>query len=66
VFEEFSRGVFSDETRGYYVDVIGDLDADAVVLGCTEIGLLLRPGDVDVPLVDTAHAHARAVVDYAA
>jgi aspartate racemase len=66
VFEEFSRGVFSDETRRYYVDVIGDLDADAVVLGCTEIGLLLRPGDVDVPLVDTAHAHARAVVDYAA
>jgi amino-acid racemase len=66
VFEEFSRGVFSDETRAYYVDLISRFDADAVVLGCTEIGLLLRPGDVDVPLVDTAHAHARALVDYAA
>lgn len=65
VFEEFSRGIFSDETRAYYVDVIEKLDAEAVVLGCTEIGLLLGAGDVEVPLVDTALAHARAVVDYA-
>jgi aspartate racemase len=65
VFGEFSRGIFSDETRSYYVDLIGRLDAEAVVLGCTEIGLLLKPGDVDLPLVDTAQAHARAVVDYA-
>jgi aspartate racemase len=65
VFEEFSRGVFSDETRAYYVDVIQRLDAQAVVLGCTEIGLLLGADDVDVPLVDTAEAHVRAVVDYA-
>src|SRR3954454_12127901 len=66
VFEEFSRGIFSDETRAYYVDVIERLDAQAVVLGCTEIGLLLGADDVAVPLVDTAHAHVRAVVDYAA
>ena len=65
VFEEFSRGIFSDETRAYYVDVIERLDAEAVVLGCTEIGLLLGADDVEVPLVDTALAHARAVVDYA-
>ena len=65
VFDEFSRGIFSDETREYYVDVIRRLDADAIVMGCTEIGLLLRPGDVDVPLVDTARAHAAAAVDYA-
>ena len=65
VFEEFSAGVFSDETRAYYVDLVSRLDCEAVVLGCTEIGLLLKPDDVDVPLVDTAHAHARAAVDYA-
>ncbi len=65
VFEEFSHGIFSQETRAYYVDVIEGLDAQAVVLGCTEIGLLLGPDDVDVPLIDTAHAHVRAVVDYA-
>src|SRR5438270_9602447 len=65
VFDEFSRGLFSDEPRGYYVDVTGRLDADAIVMGCTEIGLLLRPGDVAVPLVDPARAHATAAVDYA-
>jgi aspartate racemase len=65
VFDEFSRGIFSDETRAYYVDVIRKLDADAVVLGCTEIGLLLRADDVDVPMIDTAHAHAAAAVAYA-
>jgi len=65
VFEEFSRGVFSDATRAYYVDLISRFDVDAVVLGCTEIGLLLRPDDVAVPLVDTAVAHARAAVSYA-
>jgi aspartate racemase len=66
VFEEFRRGVFSDETRALYVDVIRRLDAEAVVLGCTEIGLLLSADDVDVPLVDTARVHAAAAVDYAA
>jgi aspartate racemase len=45
--------------------VIQRLDAQAVVLGCTEIGLLLGAEDVDLPLVDTADAHVRAVVDYA-
>jgi len=65
VFEEFSHGVFSDATRSYYVDLISQFDVDAVVLACTEIGMLLRPGDVAVPLVDTLAAHSRAVVDYA-
>ena len=65
IFDELSRGVLSDDTRAYYVDLIGRLGGDAVVLGCTELGLLLRPEDVDVPLVDTARAHAAAAVDYA-
>jgi aspartate racemase len=67
VFEEFSRGVFSTATRAYYIDVIEKLAAEgasAVVLGCTEIGLLLKPGDVELPTYDTAHLHAAAAVDY--
>jgi aspartate racemase len=65
VFEEFSRGVFSEQTRDYYASLISRFDVDAVVLACTEIGMLLRPGDVAVPMVDTMAAHAAAVVDYA-
>jgi aspartate racemase len=65
IFEEFTRGVFSDETRRFYVDTIGGLDVDSVAFACTEIGLLLEPGDVDVPVYDTARTHAEALVDYA-
>jgi aspartate racemase len=65
IFEEFSRGVFTDETRRFYVDTIGALDVDSVAFACTEIGLLVAPGDVEVPVYDTARTHAQALVDYA-
>jgi aspartate racemase len=65
IFDEFTHGVFSDETRRFYLETIGELDADAVVFACTEIGLLLPPDDVDVPVYDTARTHAEALVDYA-
>ena len=65
IFDEFGHGVFSAETRRFYVDVVGGLDAEAVVFGCTELGLLLRPDDVAGAVYDTARVHAQAVVDYA-
>ena len=65
VFDELSHGIVRDETRAYYVELVERLDVDAVVLGCTEMTLLLSQDDVAVPLVDTAQAHARAAVDYA-
>jgi aspartate racemase len=39
--------------------------AQAIILGCTEFGLLLKPEDSPLPLIDTALAHARAAVDMA-
>jgi aspartate racemase len=65
VFDELSHGIVRDETRAYYVDLIERLGVDAVVLACTEMTLLSLQDAVDVPLVDTARAHARAAVDYA-
>jgi aspartate racemase len=65
VFDELSYGLVPDETRAYYVELIGRLGVDAVVLACTEMTLLGLEDDVDVPLVDTARAHARAAVGYA-
>jgi aspartate racemase len=41
------------------------MGAEAVVLGCTEIGLLLRPEDVSVPLLDTTALHANAAASLA-
>jgi aspartate racemase len=65
VFDELSHGIVREETRAYYVDLIERLGVDAVVLACTEMTLLSLQDAVDVPIVDTAHAHARAAVDYA-
>jgi aspartate racemase len=68
VFEELTLGKITDAARATYVDVVRDLagrGAQAVVLGCTEIGLLLRPDDVAVPLLDSATLHALAAVDHA-
>jgi aspartate racemase len=61
IYEELCRGVFLDASRAEYKSVVADLAArgcEAVVLGCTEIGMLLRPGDSPVPLFDTAEIHA--------
>ena len=65
VFDELSHGIVRDETRAYYAGLIERLGVDAVVLACTEMTLLSLQDAVDVPLVDTARAHARAAVDYA-
>jgi aspartate racemase len=62
VFDELTQGVVTDASRSAYVDVIGRLveqGADAVVLACTEIGLLVSPEDSPLPLIDSAEVHAR-------
>lgn len=68
VFEEITQGRFLRESRAAYVEVIQDLGqrgAQAVVLACTEIGLLVPPGSSPLPLIDSAIAHADALVDLA-
>ena len=63
IYAELCRGIFSDSTREHFRRVVAelvDMGAQAVILGCTEIGMLLRPGDVSVPLFDTAALHAEA------
>jgi aspartate racemase len=63
IFDELTQGVVRDASRAEYVRVIDALaaaGAQAVVLACTEIGLLVRPGDSPIPVIDSAEAHARA------
>src|SRR5438552_1105368 len=66
IFDELVHGVVRDESRAAYLDVVARLSAggvDAVVLGCTEIGLLLRDGDAAVPLLDTTRLHCETLTD---
>ncbi|MGD0191737.1 MAG: amino acid racemase [Rhizomicrobium sp.] len=68
IFEEFVRGIFSDSTRKTYASIIARLvahGADGLIMGCTEIPLLLRTEDCAVPTFDTLTLHALAAVDYA-
>ena len=63
IYEELCRGVVSEASRQAYRKVISRLvarGAQAVILGCTEIGLLVRADDAEVPLFDTCVLHAQA------
>ena len=65
IFEELCCGKISAESRSEYQRIVASFAAGgcrAVVLGCTEIPLLLRPGDTDLPLYDTTAIHADQAV----
>lgn len=68
IFDELCRGVLSDNTRTALRSVLARLverGAEAVVLGCTELELLLGPDDCAAPLLPTARLHVKAAVDAA-
>jgi aspartate racemase len=68
IYEELCRGRVLESSRKQYQDVVSSMvsrAAEGVILGCTEIGLLLRPSDAAVPLFDTAEIHAEAAAEYA-
>ena len=68
IYSELCRGVISESSRVRFQQVVSELvsmGAEAVILGCTEIGLLLRPGDVSVPLFDTTALHAETAASFA-
>ena len=68
IYTELGRGLIKDSSRVEYVAIIEDLrkrGAEGVILGCTEIPLLVKSGDASVPVFDTTMLHARAAVDWA-
>lgn len=68
IYEELVLGVIREESRARYRQVIGDLaagGAEGMILGCTEIGLLVKEEDSPVPLFDTTRIHAAAAVELA-
>ena len=68
IYEELCVGIISVQSRQVYQRVIRSLQArgaQAVILGCTEIGLLIKPEHSPLPLLDTTELHARAAVAFA-
>ncbi len=65
IYQELCRGEIKEESRAIYSQVIEKLSqqgAEAVILGCTEIALLIQQQHTDVPLFDTIAIHAEAAV----
>ncbi|ORJ57121.1 aspartate/glutamate racemase family protein [Geothermobacter hydrogeniphilus] len=66
IFAELCRGQFTDSSRRAYLRIIErlrGLGAQGVVLGCTEIPLLIRPEHTDMPLFNTTELHARYALE---
>lgn len=68
IYNELCQGQIFDESRARYKRIIEDLidqGADGIILGCTEIGLLVKPEDSSVPLFDTTLLHAIGAINFA-
>jgi aspartate racemase len=68
IYQELVRGKIEDESRAEYVRIIEaskKTGAEGVVLGCTEIPLLIHQKDVSIPVFDTTAIHSIAAVDWA-
>ncbi|NKF52383.1 aspartate/glutamate racemase family protein [Shewanella sp. WXL01] len=67
IYQELCHGVIKTESKQIYLDVIRKLEeqgAQGVILGCTEIGLLVQQADCQLPLFDTTSLHASAAVNF--
>jgi aspartate racemase len=68
IFDELGKGSFQESTKGRYLEIIGSLaseGAEGIVLGCTEIPMLIKPSDGSLPLFDTVAIHVEAGVEFA-
>lgn len=68
IYKEFGKGIFLPERKQQYLQIIDTLikqGAEGVILGCTEIPILIKQQDCPVPVFDTAFIHAGAAVKFA-
>ncbi len=67
IFEELGRGLLLPQSKHRYISIINKLKekgAEGVILGCTEIPLLIKQEDVSIPVFDTTKIHSQAAVDF--
>jgi len=68
IYHELCQGKFQASSKQAFLDIAADLaeqGAEGVILGCTEIGMLIHNGQADIPLFDTTELHAKAAVEQA-
>ena len=68
IYNEMGKGIFLPERKEKFIQIISSLQqqgAQGVVLGCTEIPILIKQTDVDIPVFDTTFIHVQAAVAFA-
>lgn len=69
IYDELCQGIVSEPSKAAYVDEVArlrrDEKIDGVIMGCTEITMLIGQGDFDIPVFDTTRIHAEAAVEFA-
>lgn len=69
IYQELLLGEFLDQSKQYLINVIASMEAigcEGVILGCTELPLIISKKDVNIPLFDSTHILAKAAVEYSA
>lgn len=68
IFKELCVGKVENNSKQYYINVINNMikefKIDGIILGCTEIEMLIKENDIDIPIFDTTQAHINSTVDY--
>ncbi|CAI2767539.1 aspartate/glutamate racemase family protein [Flavobacterium collinsii] len=67
IFEELGRGLVTESTKRRYLEIANQLikeGAEGIILGCTEIPLVIKPEDISVPVFDTTLIHSMAAVEF--
>ncbi|NEN23284.1 amino acid racemase [Cryomorpha ignava] len=67
VSEELTRGVFSDEARSFYkvqIQKLKEAGADGVIMGCTELPILMKEVDTVIPALATTDLHVQMAIDF--
>ena len=68
ILDELIKGIFLDNTKKQFIDIVQELQskgAEGIILGCTEIPLLIKQEDVDIPVFDTTLIHSLSAVNFA-
>jgi len=68
IYSELGKGIVKQETKNGYLAIIQKLiseGAEGVILGCTEIPLIIKQEDVNIPVFDTTRIHSEAAVAFA-
>jgi aspartate racemase len=67
IFEELGRGLILEESKKKHIAIINklkEMGAEGIILGCTEIPLIVKQEDVTIPVFDTALIHSKAAVEF--